>query len=168
MHVYSRTCGAVLSSIVQNSKSHPVGRYQSPLVTLLREHRARLPWSISALSKTNWGLLPPSSRETFFRLLFAADSIILRPVIVDPVKATLSISGCRLIAAPPTDPSEGMVLSTPGGNLTMGAYHQLKMQRSVTRTNPASFASSESFCNRISDSWDVTSGITTYQSCERR
>lgn len=67
------------------------------------------PCSRSADSKIRCGDLPPSSKDTcnmillsygskerqyqeftFFKLLFAAASMILRPVIVDPVKATLS------------------------------------------------------------------------------
>ena len=55
---------------------------------------------------------------TFLRLLFEAASMTLRPVIVEPVKATLSTSGCPARAAPPTGPREGTVLTTPGGKLT--------------------------------------------------
>jgi len=92
------------------------------------------PCSRSADSKTRYGDFPPSSKDTynvisydekverpvqftFFKLLFAAASMILRPVIVDPVNATLSTSGCAARAAPPTGPWEGTVLMTPGGNL---------------------------------------------------
>ena len=39
-----------------------------------------------------------------------------RPIRVEPVKDTLSISGCRLIASPTTGPSPLTMLSTPGGN----------------------------------------------------
>lgn len=55
--------------------------------------------------------------HTFFRLLLAAASMILRPVTVLPVNATLSTSLCPASAAPPTEPSEGTVFTTPGGNL---------------------------------------------------
>ena len=54
---------------------------------------------------------------TFFKLLLAAASMILRPVTVEPVKATLSTSICDASAAPPTEPSDGTVLTTPGGKL---------------------------------------------------
>lgn len=54
---------------------------------------------------------------TFFRLLFAAASMILRPVTVEPVKAILSTSIWAAMAAPPTGPREGTVFTTPGGKL---------------------------------------------------
>src|SRR5258707_607714 len=56
-------------------------------------------------------------KPAFFRLLFAAASIILRPVKVEPVKATLSTSIWPASAAPPIGPKEGTVFTTPGGNL---------------------------------------------------
>ena len=59
-----------------------------------------------------------SQRRTFLRLLFDAASMILRPVTVLPVNATLSTSMCDASAAPPMDPSEGTVFTTPGGNLS--------------------------------------------------
>ena len=83
--------------------------------------------------------------HTFFKLLFAAASIIFLPVAVDPVKATLrdgiqfmgpydrmgmrigpntahsilalSTSGWADKAAPPIGPSAGTQLRTPGGKL---------------------------------------------------
>jgi len=56
-------------------------------------------------------------RSTFFKLLFAAASMTLRPVTVDPVNATLSTPIWADNAAPPTDPREGIVFTTPGGKL---------------------------------------------------
>ena len=64
-----------------------------------------------------FGDFPPNSRDTFLRLLAAAAARILRPVAVEPVKATLSTSLWAANAAPPTGPREGMVLITPGGKL---------------------------------------------------
>jgi hypothetical protein len=83
-----------------------------------------------------WGDLPPNSRDTFkrvmlidpkdlglrnyttfFKLLLAAASMTLRPVTVDPVNATLSTSMWADKAAPPIDPREGIVFTTPGGKL---------------------------------------------------
>jgi len=58
-----------------------------------------------------------NSLNTFLRLDFAAASIILLPVIVDPVKATLSTSMWDARAAPPTGPRDGTVLTTPAGKL---------------------------------------------------
>ena len=49
--------------------------------------------SRSTSPKTTFGDLPPSSSETFFRLPAAACRISL-PTSVEPVKATLSTSGC--------------------------------------------------------------------------
>ena len=43
--------------------------------------------------------------------------MIFLPVIVEPVNAALSTSGCAAKAAPPTGPSDGTVFGTPGGNL---------------------------------------------------
>lgn len=80
---------------------------------------------------------------TFFRLLLAAASIILRPVMVEPVNATLSTSRCEARAAPPTGPKEGTVLTTPAGNLTR------KLTPSHTHHRiyeyPASLTSSDNF-----------------------
>lgn len=56
----------------------------------------------------------------FLRLLLAAASWILRPVMVEPVNATLSTSRWEAKAAPPTGPREGTVFTTPGGNLVKG------------------------------------------------
>lgn len=61
------------------------------------------------------GLFPPSSRVTFFRLLAAAASMILRPTSVEPVKATFSMCGCLEMATPAVDPSPLTMLTTPGG-----------------------------------------------------
>ena len=68
-------------------------------------------------SKMTCGDFPPNSRDTFLRLLAEAAARILRPVTVEPVKATLSTPLWAANAAPPTGPSEGMVLITPGGKL---------------------------------------------------
>ena len=45
-------------------------------------------WSRSASLKIMLGDLPPSSRVTFLRFDLAADSMIIRPTRVLPVKAT--------------------------------------------------------------------------------
>lgn len=63
------------------------------------------------------GDFPPNSRDTFLRLLKVAATDTLRPVTVEPVKATLSTPLWAANAAPPTGPKEGMVLITPGGKL---------------------------------------------------
>ena len=52
------------------------------------------------------GLLPPSSRVSFFRLLAPAAATISLPTSVEPVKATLSTSPCAASAAPVTDLDE--------------------------------------------------------------
>jgi hypothetical protein len=86
------------------------------LASEFQGHLQSFTWKTSERRlQTNAGL---NSIYTFFKLLFAAASIILRPVTVEPVKATLSTSGCAASADPPTGPSEGTVLITPAGNLT--------------------------------------------------
>jgi hypothetical protein len=70
--------------------------------------------SMSASGKTIAGDLPPSSSETFFRLPAAAWTINL-PTSVDPVKATLSTSGCAAKAAPAVSPNPVRMLRTPSG-----------------------------------------------------
>jgi len=60
-------------------------------------------------------LLPPSSSVHFFRLDSAAATAIRRPVAVEPVKAILSMSGCRLSASPTTEPRPLTTLKTPLG-----------------------------------------------------
>jgi len=55
-------------------------------------------------SVSDGGIGMKDENVAFFRLLFAAASIIFRPVIVDPVKATLSTSTWAANAAPPMGP----------------------------------------------------------------
>lgn len=100
-----------------------VSRHQQPPETMSVisspgvDEDAGAPWSRSALSKTKLGDFPPSSKDTFFRLLSAAAAMIFRPVTVLPVNAILSTPLCADRAAPPTDPSEVTVFKTPGGKL---------------------------------------------------
>lgn len=47
-----------------------------------------------------FGLLPPNSRVTVFKLEAAAAFMTIRPTGPEPVKATLRISGCSEMAAP--------------------------------------------------------------------
>ncbi len=58
--------------------------------------------------------LPPSSSVTFFRLP-ATTRAMPRPTSVEPVKATLSTSGCAIRAAP-VSPAPVTMLTTPGGS----------------------------------------------------
>ena len=69
--------------------------------------------SQSQSAKTMLALLPPSSRETFLRLPWAASTIFL-PTSVEPVKATLSTSGWPEMAAP-ASPNPVMMFTTPSG-----------------------------------------------------
>src|SRR5262249_43062413 len=62
-----------------------------------------------------FGLFPPSSSVTFFKLVEAAAFMTLLPTIVLPVKATFSILGCSAIAAPAVGPYPVTMLTTPGG-----------------------------------------------------
>ena len=76
--------------------------------------------SLSASANTIFGLFPPSSRVTRFRLDWAADAWMILPTSVDPVKATLSTSMCPDRAAPAVGPYPGITLTTPGGKPTYG------------------------------------------------
>jgi hypothetical protein len=76
-------------------------------------------------------------------LEFAAAAMILRPVTVEPVNATLSTSICAASAAPPTGPSDGTVFTTPGGNLLSRQHPHGGMD---DRSHPASFTNSDNFC----------------------
>ncbi len=72
-------------------------------------------WSSGASSKTMLAALPPSSRVTFLSVPATARAIAL-PTSVDPVKATLSTSGCETIARP-VSPAPVTMLTTPGGQV---------------------------------------------------
>jgi hypothetical protein len=58
--------------------------------------------------------LPPSSSETFFSVC-AALAIVRRPTPVEPVKETMSTSGCVVIGAPTSGPVPVRMLTTPVG-----------------------------------------------------
>src|ERR1700691_2482385 len=60
------------------------------------------------------GDLPPSSSDTRFRLPVEAARIIL-PTSVEPVKLTLSMSGCSVIELPAPGPKPVTILTTPSG-----------------------------------------------------
>jgi len=62
------------------------------------------------------GAFPPSSRWTFFKLLFAELDKISRPITVEPVKLIFLISGWLEIAAPASCPYPGTMFSNPLGN----------------------------------------------------
>ena len=61
------------------------------------------------------GLLPPSSRVSFFRLVAPEAATISLPTSVEPVKATLSTSLCAASAAPAVSPNPVTTLTTPSG-----------------------------------------------------
>ena len=71
--------------------------------------------SMSASAKTMLGLLPPSSRLIFFRLLLPAACIISLPTSTLPVKAILSTSMWAARAAPAVSPKPVTTLTTPSG-----------------------------------------------------
>src|SRR5262249_3812784 len=68
----------------------------------------------SASSNTMFGLLPPSSSETFFKFPAAAATISL-PTSVEPVNAILSTPLCAASAAPAVSPSPVTTFTTPSG-----------------------------------------------------
>ena len=70
--------------------------------------------SRSASGNTTWADLPPSSRVTRARWLVAPSATSI-PVLVDPVKATLSTPGWRTSERPTAGPLPVMTLKTPSG-----------------------------------------------------
>ena len=62
-----------------------------------------------------FGLLPPSSRLTFFRFPVAAVAMSL-PTSVEPVKAILSTPSWAASAAPAVSPYPVTTLTTPSGS----------------------------------------------------
>ena len=67
-----------------------------------------------ASSSTTNADLPPSSRQTF-RMPAPATAATRLPAACDPVKLTMSISGCDAIASPTTRPGPDTRLNTPAG-----------------------------------------------------
>ena len=70
--------------------------------------------SRSASSRITFGDLPPSSSDTGFGAC-AASSDTRRPARVEPVKETMSVSGCETIASPTTAPAAGHEVEDAGG-----------------------------------------------------
>ena len=71
--------------------------------------------SQSASAKTMFGDLPPSSREIRF-ISRDANSMIRRPISVEPVKEIFRISGCVTSASPMADPRRAApARPLPGG-----------------------------------------------------
>jgi hypothetical protein len=93
----------------------------SPLFPKMPQKHASTALVMSASAKTTWGLLPPSSRVSFFRLVSAEAWSSRRAVRTEPVKAILSTPGCRASASPVGAPYPGSTLSTPGGKPTSRA-----------------------------------------------
>ena len=71
--------------------------------------------SRSASAKTTFALLPPSSSVTRLSVC-AALAAIVRPAIVEPVKAIFATPGCATSAAPAVAPGPATTLSTPSGS----------------------------------------------------
>ncbi len=82
--------------------------------------------SRSASANTMLGLLPPSSRLTFFTVAAAARRIAC-PVAVSPVNAILPMPSCAAIAAPTEAPGPVTTLSTPGGSPASSASSAKRM-----------------------------------------
>jgi hypothetical protein len=72
----------------------------SPLFPKMPQKQASTARPMSASAKTTWGLFPPSSRVSFFRLVSAEACSNRRAVRIEPVKAILSTPGCRASASP--------------------------------------------------------------------
>ena len=70
--------------------------------------------SNGASSSTTNADLPPSSRVTFLMPSPATDAM-RRPACSEPVKLTMSTSGCATMASPTTRPEPETMLKTPFG-----------------------------------------------------
>ena len=71
-------------------------------------------WSMSASSNTMFGDFPPSSSVVFL-IVLEASCMIRRPTTVEPVKATLSTSGCEASSSPTVEPPPVITFTTPFG-----------------------------------------------------
>src|SRR4029453_11842485 len=70
--------------------------------------------SQSQSAKTSCGFLPPSSIDTFLSVCADFATACL-PTAVDPVKDSMSTSGCVTSTSPTTGPVPTRMLTTPAG-----------------------------------------------------
>ena len=102
------------SCIFFSTNSLLAAQQHSPWLKYMPMREPFIADSMSASAKTILGLFPPSSRDTLFRVSEAARMMDL-PVVVSPVKATLSVSGCWARAVPTVSPGPVTMFSTPSG-----------------------------------------------------
>ena len=88
-------------------------------------------WSMSASSNTMFGDLPPSSSVVFL-IVLEASCMIRRPTTVEPVKATLSTSGCEASSSPTVEPPPVITFTTPSGS-SVSARISASLQRGQRR-----------------------------------
>mmetsp|Transcript_108959 Transcript_108959/g.216392 ORF Transcript_108959/g.216392 Transcript_108959/m.216392 type:complete len:226 (-) Transcript_108959:489-1166(-) len=100
----------------------------------------------SASSSMTAALLPPSSVRTRFKVDAAAAEICF-PARVEPVKLTMSTSGCSASTSPHPGPKPTTMLKTPAGipaswiaSATMYAQHGVISLGFKTTVHPASIA----------------------------
>ena len=104
-----------MSKIFSCANSLEPAQQHWPWLKNIAEAAPAIAASTSASGKTIVGDLPPSSRETFFKLPAAA-FVIIFPTSVDPVNATLSTIGCSANGAPASSPNPVTIFKTPLGN----------------------------------------------------
>ena len=85
----------------------------------------------SASLKIILGDLPPSSRDTFFKLVYAESVKIILPTGVEPVKAIFQISICLEMADPADGPFPLIIQMTPGGKISLIIYAKYKALNGV-------------------------------------
>ena len=101
------------SAIDSWTKRRLPAQHTSPWLKKMPLITPSIAWSMGASSKMMLAALPPSSSVSALSVPATARPISL-PTDVEPVKATLSTSGC-LTRARPISPGPVMMLTTPGG-----------------------------------------------------
>ena len=117
------------SAIDSWTKSRLPAQHTSPWLKKMPLTTPSIAWSMGASSKMMLAALPPSSRVSALSVPATARPISL-PTDVEPVKATLSTSGC-LTRARPISPGPVMMLTTPGRQVRLAA-HVGEEQRAVS------------------------------------
>mmetsp|Transcript_39544 Transcript_39544/g.99691 ORF Transcript_39544/g.99691 Transcript_39544/m.99691 type:complete len:322 (-) Transcript_39544:1907-2872(-) len=110
----STTMATNSSWMLFSTNTRPAAMQFSPLLKNTPPIACFTERSKSESAKMINGLLPPSSRDTFFTLP-AQDAMMCFPTSVEPVKPSLRTSGWSAMACPHTDPEPGRMFTTPGG-----------------------------------------------------
>ncbi len=112
------------SAIDSWTNSRLPAQHTSPWLKKMPLTTPSIAWSTGASSKMMLAALPPSSSVSALSVPAMALPMVL-PTTVEPVKATLSTSGC-LTRARPISPGPVTMLTTPGGS---SAWRQTSAKR---------------------------------------